>query len=150
MDEPRWVELSDAEFEREFLQATQAGEEANATEPRAKAVRFEAKTRQMVVQLRNGATFLFPVDLVQGLRDASDLELEDVEITPSGEGLHWRQLDWDCGIPSLLMGVFGSEAWLRQLRAEIARKAGSTSSEAKAAAARANGRKGGRPRKAAP
>ena len=42
----------------------------------------------------------------------------------------------------LLAGVFGTRSWM-------ARQAGQARSEAKAAAARANGAKGGRPRKVA-
>ena len=44
------------------------------------------------------------------------------------------------------MGVFGTRAWMMS---ELARRAGQTKSKAKAAAARANGRKGGRPRRVA-
>ena len=42
-------------------------------------------------------------------------------------------------------GIFGTKAWMN----ELARRAGSVTSPAKAAAARANGAKGGRPRKVA-
>ena len=57
-----------------------------------------------------------------------------------GYGLHWPQLDEDYSVPGLMNGVFGAAKWL-------AARAGRGTSEAKAAAARANGAKGGRPRK---
>lgn len=55
-------------------------------------------------------------------------------------GLHWEALDVDLSIPGLLTGLFGTKAYM-------ARQAGRTKFPAKAAAARANGLKGGRPRK---
>jgi hypothetical protein len=48
-------------------------------------------------------------------------------------------------VHALIDGVFGSKAWMR----DIGRVGGSAKSEAKATAARENGKKGGRPRKAA-
>jgi hypothetical protein len=48
----------------------------------------------------------------------------------------------DLSIPGLLAGLFGTKAYM-------ARRAGQAKSPAKAAAARENGRKGGRPRKQA-
>ena len=62
-----------------------------------------------------------------------------------GEGvkfLHWEKLDVDFSVPGLVAGIFGTARWM-------AARAGRASSPAKAAAARANGAKGGRPRKAA-
>jgi hypothetical protein len=72
--------------------------------------------------------------------------LADVEIAGAGHALHWPQLDADFTVPGLLMGVFGTRAWMAS---EFARRAGQAKSPAKAAAARANGRKGGRPRRKA-
>lgn len=60
-----------------------------------------------------------------------------------GFGLHWEALDVDLSIPTLMAGSFGTKAWMR----ELARRAGSVTSPAKAAAARVNGAKGGRPTK---
>jgi hypothetical protein len=64
-------------------------------------------------------------------------------VSPMGTGLHWPQLDADLSVQALLEGVFGSRAWRRAHAA----RAGSVKSEAKALAARANGAKGGRPKK---
>lgn len=61
----------------------------------------------------------------------------------AGHGLHWEALDADFTVPGLLMGLFGTRAWMAR---EQARLAGATTSAAKALAARENGKKGGRPR----
>ena len=94
----------------------------------------------MVVELTNGCTFAFPPRLAQGLEGAAVEQLAQVEVQGSGYGLHWEALDADLSIPGLLAGLFGT-------RAHMARVAGQATSPAKAAAARANGAKGGRPRK---
>mgnify|MGYP002146897045 CR=1 FL=1 len=72
--------------------------------------------------------------------------LADIEISPAGLGLHWPQLDADVYLPALLQGVFGSRTWMA---AQLGSAGGQARSPAKAAAARANGRKGGRPPRSA-
>lgn len=72
----------------------------------------------------------------------ADDQLAAVELLGQGYGLHWEELDVDLSLPGLMAGLFGTKAWM-------ARRAGQATSAAKAAAARANGAKGGRPRKSA-
>lgn len=116
------------------------------TEPQASRARYDRRTGRVVVELTNGCSFVFPARSLQGLARASDAELAVIEILGAGHGLHWPALDADFTVPGLLMGVFGTRDWMLS---ELARRAGQTKSKAKAAAARANGRKGGRPRRAA-
>lgn len=130
------VELTDAQIDA----ANERGRIAQQSEPRAASARHDAKAQRIVVELTNGATFAFPPGLVQGLCDATAEELADIEVSPGGYGLHWPKLDEDYSVPGLMNGVFGTAKWM-------AAKAGRGASEAKAAAARANGAKGGRPRK---
>lgn len=121
--------------------ATARGREMLETEPRAVSARYDAKANRIVIDLASGATFMFPPRLAEGLADASPEELADIEILGAGFGLHWERLDVDYTVPGLVAGIFGTARW-------IAARAGRASSPAKAAAARANGAKGGRPRKA--
>ena len=123
--------------------ASARGQEQFDNEPRALAARFEAKSGRIVVELSNGATYAFPASLGQGLEAATEAQLAEVELNGVGFGLHWESLDVDLSIAGLLSGRFGNRAWM----SELARRAGSITSPAKAAAARANGAKGGRPRK---
>jgi len=130
----------------EFDRAIARGQQRLLTEPQASSARYDRRTGRVRVELTNGCSFIFPARSLQGMAGASDAELADIEILGSGFGLHWPALDADFTVPGLLMGVFGTRAWMAS---ELARRAGQTTSKAKAAAARANGRKGGRPRRAA-
>lgn len=136
---------TEAELDEQIRGAVERGRSADEAEPRAVSARYDRPTGRVEVELRGGCLFAFPAEMAEGLRGAAPEALEAVEVTPTGSGLHWEALDADLHVPSLLAGVFGSAAWMRVL----GRAGGSVRSEAKAAAARANGRKGGRPRKAA-
>ncbi len=129
-------EFSDAELDA----ALARGKVAQAAEPRASKARYDRRRERVIVDLTNGCTFAFPPRLVQGLEAATDEQLGRLVILGAGYGLHWEALDVDLSIPGLLAGIFGTRAYM-------ARQAGRTTSPAKAAAARRNGAKGGRPRK---
>ncbi len=116
------------------------------SEPRASAARFDPASGRIVIDLVNGCVYAFPARLVQDLRDANESDLARVEVDGAGFNLHWPTLDVDLYVPALVAGVFGTRAWMTR---ELARVAGQTKSPAKAAAARSNGAKGGRPRKLA-
>lgn len=110
------------------------------TEPRGATARNDGENSRIIVDLTNGCTFAFPPRLAQGLETATDDELAAVEIVGAGYGLHWEALDADYSVPGPLAGLFGTRAYM-------ARRAGQASSPVRAAVARANGAKGGRPRK---
>jgi len=131
------VEITDAQLDA----AEERGRIVMQTEPRAARARYDRRRERVVVALTNGCSFAFPPRMAQGLEDASDDQLAQLEILGLGYGLHWEALDVDLSIPGLLAGIFGTKAYM-------ARRAGQATSPAKAAAARANGAKGGRPRKA--
>jgi len=113
---------------------------------RAVAARYDRRVGRIVVALGSGLELAFPPRLAEGLEGASIEDLSEIEITPSGLGLHWPRLDADLYVPGLIEGVFGSKAWMAR---ELGARGGRVQSAAKARAARANGRKGGRPRKVA-
>lgn len=112
--------------------------------PRAIAARYDRRVARIMVSLSNGLELAFPPHLAEGLADAKPADLAVIEITPTGLGLHWPKLDADLYLPALLEGIFGSSRWMAAL---LGKSGGLARTAAKAAAARENGRKGGRPRK---
>lgn len=112
----------------------------------AVSARYDRRRARVVIGLNTGVELTFPAGLAEGLADASPDSLAAIEISPAGLGLHWPKLDADLSVPGLLQGMLGSKKWMaRQLGAE----GGKARTAAKVAASRANGRKGGRPRKLA-
>jgi hypothetical protein len=121
--------------------AEQRGREVLASMPLAVSARYDARRRRVVLELNNGSMFAFPTEAVQGLHGASHADLADLEVWGEGYALRWDRLDVDFTVPGLLAGIFGTRSYMASV-------AGRTTSPAKAAAARENGKKGGRPRKA--
>ena len=131
--------------EREFEKA-----QARAQEEReggyVLSARYNRRRQRVIVELSTGIEVTFSPILAEGLAGASPENLAYIEVSPSGTGLYWPQLDADLYVPALLQGVFGSRSWMA---ARLGTIGGRSRSEAKATAARKNGRKGGRPRQIA-
>ncbi|SMF06875.1 Protein of unknown function [Xaviernesmea oryzae] len=133
------VEVTDTEL----AEAKRRWETERSRRPIPVSVRFDASSGRIVVEFANGAAFMVPARSLEGLTDAADEQLAEVELL--GEtGLHWESLDVDYSISGLMSGIFGSRTFM-----EAQRKGGQSRSSAKVAASRANGAKGGRPRKTA-
>jgi Protein of unknown function (DUF2442) len=139
-DNDDWI---DKEIADNYKAAKARGDRYLAKHPRATMAWFESKDKRVFVSLSNGVDFSFPSELAQGLRGATNEALEVIEMTPFGTGLHWPLLDADLSVAGLLAGIFGTKMWMK----EIAIMGGKATTKAKSAASRANGLKGGRPKK---
>lgn len=126
------------------MEAASAAMEAKRAAGHAMTARYDAPSGRLVVSLHNGVELAVPVRLVEELANADPSDLTEIEISPAGLGLHWPALDADVYVPGLMAGALGSRAWMAR---ELGAGGGRASTPAKAAAARANGAKGGRPRK---
>jgi hypothetical protein len=128
----------------DFLEQNEAAvreaREADRIEPRAGAVRYDAERGLVLVELRTGFAFGFPPERIDGLESATAADLGDVRISPSGDGLHWDNLNVDASLTGLIAEALNLREWAPRLM-------GQARSEAKARAARLNGLKGGRPRR---
>ena len=130
--------------EAEIRQAEKRMQARLRGQPRATSARYDRRGERIVVSLSNGLDLGVPVGLAQGLAGAKSSDLSKIEISPTGLGLHWPRLDADLYLPALMEGIFGSRRWMARM---MGRTGGRSTSAAKQSAARANGRRGGRPRK---
>ena len=112
--------------------------------PQAKSAHYDRRRDRVVVMLGNALELAFPPEVAEGLAGAKAEDLNRIEITPTGLGLHWPRLDADLYLPALLEGVFGTR---RFMAASMGKAGGKATTASKQAAARANGKLGGRPRK---
>ena len=72
------------------------------------SARYDSLTHRVTMHLNSGLELAIPSHLVEGLTDATPVALADIEVSPTGLGLHWPQLDADLYVPALLQGQFGS------------------------------------------
>src|SRR5579871_4643587 len=99
----------------ELRRANRRMQERRRTEPHAVSARYDRARSRIVVALSTGAELAVPVDLAQGLAGAKASHLAEIEISPSGFGLHWPRLDADLYLPALMKGVFGTRRWMAQI-----------------------------------
>lgn len=127
--------------DRHYRAATMQGDAERNRSPIPASVRFDEASGRIVVDFTNGAAFMVPARAIQGLENATVAQLAEVELL--GEtGLHWETLDVDFTIAGLMNGIFGTAKFM-----DAQRRGGQSRSAAKIEASRANGAKGGRPRK---
>jgi hypothetical protein len=131
------AKLTTKDFEAALARGT-----ARENGPRAESAHYDRERDRVIVRLSTGIELgLRPKDL-EGLEKASPEELSDIEIEAVGLGLHWPKIGADIYLPTLLVGVLGSRRWMAR---RLGAAGGEARTEAKATAARANGKKGGRP-----
>lgn len=135
------VQLTEQQIEDQIEQAIANQSKIDGIEPRANKVLFE--DGRIILHFNNGAIFSFLASSVEAIENLPSELLATVELTPSGKGLRWNEPDIDLSIQGLLLGIFGSNIWMK----EIATKGGKSTSKKKKAASRENGTKGGRPKK---
>jgi hypothetical protein len=109
----------------DFKRANQYAKDLEARIPRAVSAHYDRKTGRIVVHLSSKVIVSFSPTDAEGLEGAQPSQLKEIEISPSGFGLHFPAVDADVQV--------GSD--------------GRSRSKGKQAASRANGKLGGRPRK---
>jgi hypothetical protein len=129
---------------RDIEKARKAEQEVG---PRVTGARYLRATSRVEVTYDSGVSVTAPVSLIQELaaleKPATASELAKIEVSASGRYVDWPKLDVSVYAPAFMKHIFGNKAWV----AAHASGMGSVKSPAKAAAARENGKKGGRPRK---
>lgn len=134
--------LTDAEIDAQIPAARAREAQAFAEGQRAVSAWYDAQTERVVLELSNGLALAFPARIVSGLQNATAAQRAQLSLTPSGGGVMWAKLDVDISVPGVIAQWFASS-----IAQELGRAGGRAKSDAKAKASKANGAKGGRPRK---
>jgi hypothetical protein len=127
-----------------FELASQRAKVLQGSIPKATAARYDRKTDRIVIRLSSNLDVSFSPHDVQGLEQAMPPQLNEIEISPSGLGIHFPRLDADIYLPAILEGFLGSKKWMAS---RLGRIGGRSRSAAKKAASKKNGMLGGRPPK---
>lgn len=132
------VIATDAEIDKALLNAKEL------EEPLVSSVSYHQRLNCLILHFADGGRYIIPIERIEGMQGATRKQILAVEILGNGTGLHWPDLNLDLYVPYLLKGISGTQKWM----SELGRMGGQVSSPAKAMAARKNGTKGGRPKKA--
>ncbi len=132
------------DFDKEVEAANKRAAARLSKTPTAIAARYDPCIDRLVIDLSSGVSISFRPQDAQGFEQAKPEQLTEIEISPSGLGLHFPAIDADVYLPGLLEGFLGSRHWMA---AQLGKAGGRATSPAKTSAARANGKLGGRPRK---
>jgi hypothetical protein len=124
--------------------ANQKARKLQASLPRAVSAHYDRRIGSVVIRLNTKLDVSFSPHDAEGLEDATPAQLDPIEISPSGFGIHFPKLDADIYLPALLEGFLGSRKWMA---ARLGATGGRSRSKAKVSAAKKNGRLGGRPKK---
>ena len=107
----------------------------------ASEVRYQPDVAAIELLMQSGAAVQIPLKLIDELAGATPEALREVSLAVGGDAISVPSMDVDIAIPGLIRDVFGLN---------FQRLGGLAKSAAKAAAARANGAKGGRPQTVVP
>jgi hypothetical protein len=100
------------EFDEQVEQANRHAQEFSDSHPRAVEAHYDSRMGQIVVRLSSRLNVMFSPQDAEGLEGATPAQLEPIEISPSGFGIHFPKLDADLYLPALLEGFLGSKRWM--------------------------------------
>lgn len=130
-----------------YERARARGETRSQDHSAVVGARYDASRDAIDLAFRSGGSILIPRRIIPGLDEAPTTVLDaPISVSPAGDALSWPSLDVDVYIPGLIERAFGA----RLFAAATGRRGGRRTSKVKRLASRANGAKGGRPRKRVP
>ncbi|WP_455233343.1 DUF2442 domain-containing protein [Geopseudomonas aromaticivorans] len=87
---------------KEFNEANDRAAELMKDFPRAVSACYESGLDRLLIVLSAGVRMVLPRRRCAELNDAQPADLIDIEISPSGYGLHFPAIDVDIYLPPLL------------------------------------------------
>lgn len=108
------------------------------------SARYDRKSDAIRLRLRSGIAIELPRSQIRELADVRPSDIKKVHVQPGGDGISIWELDVDIYVPGLLTDLLGS-----MFARALGRRSRGRTSQKKALASRANGRKGGRPKNVA-
>ena len=120
----------------DFERANKRAKDLQGRVPHAVSAHYDRKTGRIVIDLSSRVTLTVSPGDVEGLEEARPSQLAEIEISPSGFGLHFPAVDADLYVPGLLEGVLGSKSWIA---ARLGQIGGRSRSRAKRTASRRMG-----------
>ena len=91
--------------------------------PMAVEAHYDRGRGRVIVRLDTGLELAFAPRDAEGLEAATTADLDTIEISASGLGLHFPKLDADLYLPALLEGRLGSRQWMAARRGRKREKA---------------------------
>jgi hypothetical protein len=133
----------------EYAAALAAGQTAAETEVRAQAVRYVPERDAVEIVTTRNAGFLIPRQWIGALQEVPTEDLARLQVWPDGSAIELDDRGIHISVHGLMTAVLPAMLPSRTVAAIFASRGGKVTSNAKRSSAQANGRKGGRPRKAA-
>ena len=133
----------------EYAAALAAGQTEAETEVRAQAVRYVPERDAVEIVTTRNAGFLIPRQWIGALQEVPTEDLARLQVWPDGSAIELDDRDIHISVHGLMTAVLPAMLPARTVAAIFASRGGKVTSNAKRSSAQANGRKGGRPRKAA-
>lgn len=135
---PARVTTTDAEIDTAIKKARAY----NRTGTKIIEARYLRAQDAVILRLSTGALVQLPRKALSALKTAQPKDLSHAEIGPAGASIWFEPGDVGVELDEVLLTAAGTNA----LKAAGARALGSVTTKKKAAAARSNGKRGGRPR----
>jgi hypothetical protein len=129
----------------EMRDAINFARDRERTATKIRSARYDRRADSIVAELSTGAAVTVPRRNIPGFANATPRNLADISVTPGAEGL-WSDSQDDGVLLEQMLILAAGESTLGTIGARIN---AAKRSPARAAASRANGAKGGRPRKSA-
>ncbi len=131
---------TDAELEL----AEECGQERAKLPTALTSAMLDEEAKAVRLRFRAGIELAIPIKAIGEIAKVPIAHLRDVKASPIGDGLIFDRADVGIYVPGLLRDLFGGA-----FAGALGKIGGRARSKTKTAAARKNGRKGGRPRKVA-